>query len=133
MSLEIRKSNFFFIELNFKDIILEVRDGVDGVKSDKRHVWKTIVFRDMSKMHCHEFLDHAKQFIELYWYDWYDEKKQLIMKFHAHYHNDGTPAKITQFDPYHIHLDSDKRIHNEKFRELMMILEFIRLRQAIKR
>jgi len=130
VSLEIPRSNFYFIESNFQDIIAEIREGVGGLVSDSRNTRKTIVFRDMSKMYCHEFLDRGKQYIELYWYDWYDNNKQLIMKFHAHYHEDGTPAKITQFDPYHIHVYSDTRMTNEKFRELILVLEFIRLRQA---
>jgi hypothetical protein len=50
------------------------------------------------------------------------------MKFHAHYHPDGTPAKITQYDPFHIHVGYERH-HNKKFRELNEILEFIRLRQ----
>ncbi|MDP4095640.1 DUF6516 family protein [Paenibacillus sp. P96] len=129
MSLEIRRSNFLFIEQNFSDIIQEVREGADGLHSDGRAVRKTIIFHDFSKMYCVEMLDKDKQYIELYWYDWYNENKQLIMKFHAHYHPDGTPASITKFDPYHLHSSTDTRHHNEKFRELNDILEFIRVRQ----
>lgn len=128
MSLEIPKSNFYFVEQNFADIIEEVRDGVGGLKSDSKSARKTIVFRDMSKMHCIEELDRMG-YIELYWYDWYDSDKQIIMKFHAHYHQDGTPVRITKYDPFHIHNHADGRLVNEKFRELNDILEFIRIRQ----
>jgi hypothetical protein len=76
LSLEIRKSNFDFIEINFSDIILEIRSGIDGIPSEVRDIRKTIVFRAMSKMHCHEHLNGDKTFIELYWYDWYDDKKE---------------------------------------------------------
>lgn len=130
MNLEMPRSNFYFIEQNFKDIIQEVREGVGGLTSHAGVIRKTIVFLDMSKMLCTEFLDDTKRYIELYWYDWYDSDKKLIMKFHAHYHQDGTPAEITKFDPFHIHAQDDKRMHNTKFRELAMILEFIRFRQA---
>ncbi|SEK40754.1 DUF6516 family protein [Paenibacillus sp. OK003] len=134
MSLEIRKSNFLFIESNFSDIISEVRDGANGIRSDSRSIRKTIVFHDFSKLICIEELDKGRNFIELYWYDWYETNQQLIMKFHAHYHPDGTPASIIQFDPFHIHSNDDKRHHNESFRELNDILEFIRLRQlSLKR
>ncbi|WP_435922558.1 toxin-antitoxin system TumE family protein [Paenibacillus sp. DYY-L-2] len=128
MALEIPKSNFRFIEQNFSDIILEIRDGVNGIRSGAKSIRKTIVFRDTSKLHCIEELDSNGSYIELYWYDWYDNNKNLIMKFHAHYHPDGTPAEITVFDPYHIHLSNESRIHNTSHRELDSILEFIRLR-----
>jgi hypothetical protein len=36
-------------------------------------------------------------------------------------------------DPFHIHSGDDERHHNEKFRELNDILEFIRLRQLSMR
>ncbi|MFB5760041.1 toxin-antitoxin system TumE family protein [Paenibacillus medicaginis] len=129
MSLEIRKSNFYFIEENYSDIIQEVREGANGIPSDGKSVRKTILFRDFSKMYCVELLDTAKQYIELYWYDWYGENQELIMKFHAHYHPDGTPASITKYDPYHIHSSNRERHYNKKFRELNDILEFIRMRQ----
>lgn len=129
MSLGIPKSNFYFIEANFKDIIEEIREGVNGLSSDARLIRKTIVFRDMSKMLCIESLDPTRGYIELYWYDWYDSNKQQIMKFHAHYHPDGTPVEITKFDPYHLHVD-EKRMPSGSFRELAIILEFIRVRQA---
>lgn len=51
------------------------------------------------------------------------------MKFHAHYHPDGTPISISKFDPFHIHDANNERHHNTKFRELNDILEFIRMRQ----
>lgn len=115
------------IEQNFSDIIEEIRDGANGIRSDRRSNRKTIVFRDFSKLVCIEELD-AAGCIEIYWYDWFESNQSLIMKFHAHYHPDGTPAEITLYDPFHIHVD-EKRHPNEKFRELNSILEFIRLRQ----
>ena len=128
MSLGIPKSNFNFIEANFSDIILEIRNGVNGLSSDARTIRKTIVFHDFSKMYCIEILNDRQSEIELYWYDWYGQDRQLIMKFHAHYHPDGTPKEITVHDPFHIQTDS-YRGPNETFRELNQILEFIRLRQ----
>lgn len=106
MSLEIPKSNFIFIEKNFSDIIQEIRNGAQGLASDARTIRKTIVFHDFSKMYCIEFLEETKTEIELYWYDWYAENQQLIMKFHAHYHADGTPAHISVHDPFHIQNDT---------------------------
>lgn len=92
------------------------------------------VFHDFSKLICIEELDMDRCFIELYWYDWYDSNKQLIMKFHAHKHPEGTPSSVTKYDPFHIHSADDERHHNEKFHELNDILEFIRLRQlSLKR
>jgi hypothetical protein len=129
LALEIPKSNFLLIEQNYSDIIEEVREGANGIRSDSRSKRKTIVFRDFSKLICIEELD-ASGFIEIYWYDWYNaDNTQYIMKFHAHYHPDGTPAEISMYDPFHIHTTDEKRHPNEKFRELNSILEFIRLRQ----
>jgi hypothetical protein len=132
LSLGIPKSNFYFIEDNFSDIILEIRNGANGLQSDNGTIRKTIVFRDFSKMTCIEILDESRHEIELYWYDWYEQNQQLIMKFHAHYHPDGTPKEITVFDPFHIQTNT-YRGTNENFRELNQILEFIRLRQLTLR
>ena len=128
MSLGIPKSNFNFIENNYSDIILEIRHGANGLQGDAGTIRKTIVFRDFSKMTCIEILDELRREIELYWYDWYEQNQQLIMKFHAHYHSDGTPKEITVYDPFHIQTDT-YRGSNENFRELNQILDFIRLRQ----
>lgn len=134
MSLKIAKSNFKFIEKNFSDIISEIRENANGIRSDSRSIRKTILFHDFSKLICIEELDMDRCFIELYWYDWYDSNKQLIMKFHAHKHPEGTPSSVTKYDPFHIHSADDERHHNEKFHELNDILEFIRLRQlSLKR
>lgn len=75
MSLEIRKSNFYFVEQNFSDIISEVQEGADGIRSESNIIRKTILFHDMSKLKCVEVLDSTKSYIELYWYDWYDGAK----------------------------------------------------------
>jgi hypothetical protein len=107
---------------------MEIQNGANGLQSDARNIRKTILFHDMSKMHCIEFLDETRSEIELYWYDWYEPNQQLIMKFHAHYHKDGTPKEITVHDPFHIQTNSH-RGPNKRFRELNDILEFIRLRQ----
>ncbi|WP_339306653.1 DUF6516 family protein [Paenibacillus sp. FSL L8-0435] len=80
------------------------------------------------RMYCVEEIDRNGGFIELYWYDWYDDQKELVMKFHAHYHPDETPANITMYDPFHIHTANERRLNNEKFQELYTILEFTRLR-----
>ncbi|UHA75469.1 toxin-antitoxin system TumE family protein [Paenibacillus sp. 481] len=128
MSLGIPKSNFNFIEINFSDIILEIRNGANGLPSDARTIRKTIVFQDLSKMYCTEILENTRREIELYWYDWYEHNQQLIMKFHAHYHPDGTPKEITIHDPFHIQTNS-YRGPNNQFRELNQILEFVRVRQ----
>ena len=134
MSLKIAKSNFNFIEENYSDIIYEIRESANGIQSDSRSIRKTILFHDFSKLICIEELDKSRCFIELYWYDWYDSNQRLIMKFHAHYHSVDTPSYITKYDPFHIHSGDDERHHNEKFRELNDILEFIRVRQlSLKR
>jgi hypothetical protein len=75
LSLEIRKSNFYFVEQNFSDIISEVQEGADGIRSESNIIRKTILFHDMSKLKCVEVLDSTKSYIELYWYDWYDGAK----------------------------------------------------------
>lgn len=124
----VQKSNFFFIEQNFSDIIEEVREGAQGKKSDSRMACKTIVFKDMSKLYCVEYFD-KKGTIELFWYDFYGSDIKVIMKFHGHYHDDEASIKVTKYDPYHIHDVNDNRYFNEKYRELNDILEFIRTRQ----
>jgi len=128
LALKIPKSNFRFIENDFSDIIMEIRDGAQGLPNSARTIRKTIVFTDLSKMYCVEEIDRNGVFIELYWYDWYDAQKEVVMKFHAHYHPDETPASITMYDPFHIHSTDERRLRNDKFQELYTILEFIRLR-----
>jgi len=128
LSLGIPRSNYFFIEQNFSDIILEIRNVVGVPYSDKRTIRKVILFHDLSKMYCTEIINDAGNDIELYWYDWYAHNQQLIIKFHAHYHPNGTPKEITVHDPFHIQTQYH-RTSNQHFRELVQILEFVRLRQ----
>lgn len=129
MSLGIPKSNFAFLEESYKDVIQEIRNGSSGLPSTKDTIRKTIVFYDFTKLHCTEILADDGIHIKYYWYDWYkSDNSTVIMKFHAHYHKDGTPSSITVFDPYHIQTLTTRE-HNTYFRELYLILEFIRLRK----
>ncbi|WP_420916913.1 toxin-antitoxin system TumE family protein [Paenibacillus thiaminolyticus] len=54
-----------------------------------------MVFRDFSKLQCHEIIDVNGE-IESYYYNWNDSNGNLIMKFHAHFHPSGTPYEIAR-------------------------------------
>ncbi|PQP83652.1 hypothetical protein C0Q44_02895 [Paenibacillus sp. PCH8] len=60
MALKIPKSNFRFIENDFSDIIMEIRDGANGLPNSARTIRKTIVFTDLSKMYCVEDIRQVK-------------------------------------------------------------------------
>ncbi len=139
LPIKIPKSNFSFLERDFRDIILEIRDGSHGFPSEPGSVRKTIVFRSLSKMHCHEVSD-GDGYLAIYYYDWYDSKGNIIYKFHMHYHPDEAPEEVKKFDPFHIHrkrdaLDTEgkERVENVHYRELYQILLLIREAAYIKK
>ncbi|WGU93395.1 DUF6516 family protein [Paenibacillus dendritiformis] len=116
MSLGIKKSSFRFLNMEYDDIILEIRPGAFSLPSEPRSVRQTIVFRDFSKLQCHEIID-ANGEIESYYYNWNDSNGNLIMKFHAHFHPAGTPYEIARFDPFHTHKKEDQFDEHGNHRE----------------
>lgn len=128
MSTGIPKTNFRFIEDEFEEIV-EIRDGCVGLKNDPPGaIRKTIVFRDLSKLTCQEIIKEG--IINFYNYDYYDNKNNIIMKFHSEPHENK--AHQTETEPFHMHVaadDSDlkasKRIANKHFKDLYNIMAFI--------
>jgi len=137
LGISIPKSNFNLIGTMYKDIIIEIRRGsnenLPGYNTDVISiVSKVIVFDDMSKLYCKEFVN-ADQELEAYWYDWSDSNGRMIMKFHAHFHPDETDPAIRKFDPFHLHKrafatddNCTKREVDTEYRELANVLIFIK-------
>lgn len=124
-TLGITRSNFNRLErLDFKDIIEECRNifGVEvpGYHGTKVSVQaKVIVFRpslQIPNLKCVEFIDNATNEIIEFFYDWGDSSN-MLMKFHGHYHPDGTPEEIKRYDPFHLHLKIDRNDTELKKRE----------------
>jgi Family of unknown function (DUF6516) len=124
MTLKIPRTGFHVLKLDFPDLLMEIRDK-DQRSLPSRYMSKgfsvqakVLVFHDLSKLHCIEKVDIATQEIEEYWYDWENTQGEVIMKFHGHYHEPGTPPEITQFDPFHIHKKLNPQDYKASHREL---------------
>lgn len=129
------KTNFFLLEKDYKEI-LEVQPG--PVTSPPQYrtdvhtvVSKRILFYDMSYLTCVEFSNQDRQLLQ-YYYEWYNPERNLIMKFHAHYHSEDTPEEIRKFDPFHLHkkdspddLKLTVREANEELRGIRQIINYI--------
>ncbi|WP_226036782.1 toxin-antitoxin system TumE family protein [Aquibacillus saliphilus] len=128
MSTGIPKTSFFFIEEEFEEIA-EIRNGCVGLKNaPPGAIRKTILFNDMSKLTCQEFI--KEDFIEFYHYDYYDGEGNIIMKFHSEPHEEKKDQ--TDTEPFHMHVATDihdlkasKRIKNKHLQELFKIMVFI--------
>ncbi|MDI3478242.1 MAG: hypothetical protein PWQ59_1767, partial [Thermoanaerobacterium sp.] len=71
--------------------------------------------------------------IDYYFYDWYSQNKNLILKIHSESHKDKKYQ--TDTEPFHIHIPTildKKRLPNYSLRDLFSVLEFIRLFIYIK-
>lgn len=104
-------SNLEFVKREFKDIIMEKIDS-DGSRLSVTEISKNGV-------------------VDFFHYDWYSDTKQLIAKFHSEPHE--AKEAQTSTEPFHIHipdkhgLSKEKRLPNEKHRDLISVLEFIRI------
>jgi hypothetical protein len=124
-------SNIDFLNRNFKDIIQNVKNTDQTGKSSNKIVNRaTFNFIDGSYLSITEILKDG--YIDYFHYDWYNKNKQVICKFHSERHEDTECQTSTE--PYHIHvpdkngLSNDKRLANEKHRDLISILELIKIR-----
>jgi len=127
----INPSNIDFLEKNFKDIIQNVKNtDQTGKSSNKLIIRATFNFIDGSYLSITEILKDG--YIDYFHYDWFDKNKQIICKFHSERHEDTEYQTTTE--PYHIHvldksgLSKEKRLSNEKHRDLISILEMIKIR-----
>ena len=128
------KSNLLLIGRAFSDIIIERIDkDLNGRSSSMTQQRATFKLIDGSFLSITEILKDGV--IDFFHYDWYSDRKQVIAKFHSEPHEDEKLHTATE--PFHIHvpdkhgLVKEKRLPNEKHRDLMSILELIRI-QIIK-
>ena len=131
-------TNYSLLEKEFEEII-EIRNGANGLPSEAGAIRKTIVFSDFQKLSCQEFIKDGM--INYFHYDYYDEKGNIIMKFHSEEHPENPEIQKMQHYPFHIHvkenamdLKADKRIPYPdvlNLKELYSIMEFIVLTKRI--
>ncbi|MEN1988981.1 hypothetical protein [Paenibacillus hubeiensis] len=77
------------------------REELDHKKG--REINVNIKFHDYDGyLQCKEIFE-GDELIE-YYYDWYAGNKEILQKFHAHYHRDETPHEFKKFDPWHFHI-----------------------------
>ncbi|AEH48883.1 DUF6516 family protein [Parageobacillus thermoglucosidasius] len=123
---------FSFLERDFAEIILEIRDGgADGRPSTKSCARKTIVFRNETKLYVTEYVT-PDGWIDYYYYDWVTPDGKMILKWHSEPHDEDKRYQ-TVTEPYHIHLPSSVILHNMyrlanfEHQTLRSIIEFILL------
>lgn len=124
------KSNLLLIQRAFSDIIMGMSDsdlnGQPSTITQQRANYKLI---DGSLLSITEILKDGV--IDFFHYDWYSENKQVIVKFHSEPHDRKEKKTVTE--PFHIHIPDkhglikEKRLPNESHRDLMSILELIRI------
>ncbi|MGJ7034279.1 toxin-antitoxin system TumE family protein [Anoxybacillus eryuanensis] len=125
-------SVFSFLERDFADIILEIREGgADGRPSTKNCARKTIIFRNDTKLYVIEYKT-SDGWIDYYYYDWVTSDGKTILKWHSEPHNADERYQTTT-EPYHIHLPASETLHNMyrlanfEHQTLRSIIEFILL------
>lgn len=136
MSTGIPKTNYLFIHSEFDDEIYDLRDGAAGlINNPPGAIRKTIVFNDLTKLSCQEVIKDG--IIDFYHYDFYDDRGNIIMKFHSEPHDDEDFQ--TETEPFHMHVKSDendlkasKRVKNKHLQELYNIMVFIVNGQYLK-
>lgn len=123
-------SNISFLRKAFKDIIQSVKDtDQSGKRSNKLTTRATFCLIDGSFLSITEIMKGG--YVDYFHYDWLDKNKQMKYKFHSEPHEDGLLQTVTE--PFHIHipdrsgLSKEKRLPNEKHRDLITILEMIRI------
>jgi hypothetical protein len=78
-------SNFLFLETEFADTILSVREqDSSGRVSSGIVTRKTYNFHDNSYLCITEY--YRKNKIDRYYYNWYEKNKEVILKFHSEEH-----------------------------------------------
>lgn len=103
MSTGIPKTSFSTVLKEFGNHILEIRNGANGRTDDPPGaVRKTIVFKDMTKLSCQEFIKDG--IIDAYQYDFYDSKGNVVIKFHSEPHDEKHLQ--TKTEPFHLHVRS---------------------------
>ncbi|MED1950401.1 DUF6516 family protein [Brevibacillus centrosporus] len=108
LTIPIPRTTFSNLQRMFPNLFLDVREipGSEENPRGGREKNAVILFVDNSKLKCKETYDPDSPIKERYeyFYDWYNEDGILLKKFHAHYHPNGTPAEITKYDPWHVHI-----------------------------
>ncbi|WP_404469351.1 DUF6516 family protein [Sutcliffiella horikoshii] len=125
-------TNFTVIQLEFGDVILDIRDGDgSGRTSTGLTQRKLIKLIDGSYIRIREHLSKSSE-IDLYFYDWFGPDGKELLKFHSENHDEDKRYQ-TKTEPFHIHipeelrLSSMTRLPNYNHRDLYGILEFVRL------
>jgi len=122
-------TNFTLLEQTFSDIIIQKRDtDQTGEPTNVLISRKTYVFKDRSFLSITEIIKNNK--IDLFHYDWFDNKKQIIAKFHSEPHKRKEDQTATE--PFHAHVPDTinfgkyKRLPNHSFMALNDVFELIR-------
>lgn len=122
MSTGIPKTNFTTLYREFEEHISEIRKGAAGLMDDPpRAIRRTIIFSDMTKLSCQEYITDGV--IDFYHYDYYNTDGSIIIKFHSEPHEEK--AFQTDTEPFHMHIREDdndlkasKRVPNAFHKEL---------------
>lgn len=101
-SLVFEPTSWRVISRDYSHIIEEIQTPRESSNS---LVMRNILFRDMSKLKCKEFIDQETGYISVFQYDYYDSTGNIIMKFHSEPHND--PKYQTRTEPFHLHVKKD--------------------------
>ncbi|PER55717.1 hypothetical protein CN495_08160 [Bacillus thuringiensis] len=102
MSQKLEPTSWRVIKRDFSHLIEEIRESRDSTRAE---VQMTIVFRDMSKLKCREYV--VDGFIDVFQYDLYDGYGNVIAKFHSEPHKEE--ALQTATEPFHMHVRRDKQ------------------------
>ncbi|MEK3883910.1 hypothetical protein [Paenibacillus sp. PL2-23] len=110
-TLNIPKTTFLNLSYIYNEI-LEARTAevnnreLDHKKGREVNAKITFHYTDCY-LRCKEIFEPSTYLLVEYYYDWYAGNGEILGKYHAHYHPNGTPAEITQYDPWHWHVPKD--------------------------
>jgi len=129
---DLTPSNLDFLRIAFSDIILKERaTDHHGKSSTLCSQRRTFVFTNGTYLSITEILQAGR--IERYYYEWFNSKKEVIIKFHSEPHEDKRYQTMTE--RFHINtistLDEEKRLPNQYYQDLNQVLNFIRTCMAI--
>lgn len=131
MGTNLLPTNFKVIEREYAGEIIEIRDGASGLPNQAGSVRKTIIFSDLPKLYCQEYIKDGQ--IDYYHYDYYNSSGLIIIKFHSEAHP-CSPEHQTTTEPFHLHVRKDSQdlaaslrlpIPNNHYKELMHIIDLI--------
>lgn len=114
LSKGLKPTSWRFIRREFSHLIEETRELRDSTQSE---VKVDIVFRDMSKLKCKEYIKNG--YISVFQYDLYDGYGNVIMKFHSEPHEDEESQ--TDTEPFHMHIKKDEKDYSASVRKALPV------------